>query len=51
MFRGSLRQDLGLLEFYDFHAASATGQGKVVTGEVPVMKMGGPKYPRVMSRS
>lgn len=30
MFRGPLRQDLGLLEFYDFHVASATGAGKVL---------------------
>jgi hypothetical protein len=40
MFRGSLRQDLGLLEFYDFHAASATGQGKVLlrfADETPAM--------------
>lgn len=30
LFRGTLRQDLGLLEIYDFHAASATGSGQVL---------------------
>ncbi len=30
LFKGTLRQDLGLLEFYDFHTASATGVGKVL---------------------
>ena len=30
LFRGTLRQDLGLLEIYDFHAASATGSGRVL---------------------
>lgn len=40
LFRGPLRQDLGLLEFYDFHAASATGAGKVLLrfgDETPAM--------------
>ena len=40
LFRGNLRQDLGLLEFYDFHAASATGSGKVLLrfgDETPAM--------------
>lgn len=40
LFRGTLRQDLGLLEFYDFHAASATGSGKVLLrfgDETPAM--------------
>jgi hypothetical protein len=42
LFRGNLRQDLGLLEFYDFHAASATGSGKVLLrfgDETPAMAM------------
>lgn len=30
LFRGTLRQDLGLLEIYDYHAASATGSGKIL---------------------
>lgn len=40
LFRGTLRQDLALLEFYDFHAASATGEGKVLlrfADETPAM--------------
>lgn len=40
LFRGTLRQDLGLLEIYDFHAASATGAGKVLLrfdDETPAM--------------
>ncbi len=40
LFRGTLRQDLGLLEFYDFHAASATGAGAVLlrfADETPAM--------------
>jgi len=40
LFRGPLRQNLGLLEFYDFHAASATGAGKVLlrfADETPAM--------------
>jgi len=40
LFRGPLRQDLGLLEFYDFHAASATGSGKILlrfADETPAM--------------
>ncbi|MDF3056701.1 MAG: rane protein [Rariglobus sp.] len=44
LFRGNLRQDLGLLEFYDFHAASATGSGKVLLrfgDETPAMAMTG----------
>jgi len=44
LFRGSLRQDLGLLEFYDFHAASATGAGKVLLrfgDETPAMAVTG----------
>lgn len=42
LFKGSLRQDLGLLEFYDFHAASATASGKVLLrfgDETPAMAM------------
>jgi hypothetical protein len=42
LFRGTLRQDLGLLEFYDFHAASASGAGKVLLrfgDETPAMAM------------
>lgn len=42
LFRDTLRQDLGLLEFYDFHAASATGSGKVLLrfgDETPAMAM------------
>ncbi len=30
LFRGTLRQDLGLLEIYDYHVASATGAGAVL---------------------
>jgi len=30
MFQGSLRQNLGLLEFYDYYQASATGAGAVL---------------------
>ncbi len=30
LFKGAARQDLGLLEFYDFHQASSTGAGQVV---------------------
>lgn len=40
LFRGTLRQDLGLLEIYDFHAASATGSGTVLLrfdDETPAM--------------
>lgn len=40
LFRGTLRQDLGLLEIYDFHAASATGAGSVLLrfdDETPAM--------------
>jgi hypothetical protein len=40
LFRGTLRQDLGLLEIYDFHAASATGAGQVLLrfdDETPAM--------------
>jgi hypothetical protein len=40
LFRGPLRQDLGLLEFYDFHTASSTGNGKVLLSfadETPAM--------------
>jgi len=40
LFQGTLRQDLGLLEFYDFHAASAVGTGKVLlrfADETPAM--------------
>jgi hypothetical protein len=40
LFRGTLRQDLGLLEIYDFHAASATGSGHVLLrfdDETPAM--------------
>jgi hypothetical protein len=43
LFRGTLRQDLSLLEFYDFHAASATGAGKVLLrfgDETPAMATG-----------
>jgi hypothetical protein len=40
LFRGTLRQDLALLEFYDFHAASSTGAGSVLLrfdDETPAM--------------
>ncbi len=40
LFRGTLRQDLGLLEIYDFHTASATGGGRVLLrfdDETPAM--------------
>ena len=40
LFRGTLRQDLGLLEIHDFHAASATGSGHVLPrfdDETPAM--------------
>lgn len=40
LFRGTLRQDLGLLAIYDFHSASATGSGKVLLrfdDETPAM--------------
>ena len=40
LFRGTLRQDLALLEIYDFHVASATGAGKVLLrfdDETPAM--------------
>jgi hypothetical protein len=30
LFRGPLRQNLGLLEFYDFYEASATGSGNIL---------------------
>lgn len=43
LFRGALRQDLGLLEFYDFHTASATGDGKVLLrfgDETPAVALG-----------
>ena len=30
LFRGSTRQDLGMLEFYDFYHASSTGAGNVL---------------------
>jgi hypothetical protein len=40
LFRGTLRQDLGLLEIYDYHVASATGTGSVLLrfdDETPAM--------------
>ncbi|MDB6125954.1 MAG: rane protein [Pedosphaera sp.] len=40
LFRGSMRQDLGLLEFYDFYNASSTGAGTVLltyADETPAM--------------
>lgn len=40
LFRGPLRQDLGLLEIYDFHAASATSAGSILLrfgDETPAM--------------
>jgi hypothetical protein len=40
LFRGSARQDLGLLEFYDFYHASSTGAGNVLltySDETPAM--------------
>src|SRR5947209_10213037 len=40
LFRGSARQDLGLLEFYDFYNASSTGSGNVLltyADETPAM--------------
>jgi hypothetical protein len=40
LFRGPLRQDLGLLEFYDFHSASTRASGKVLlrfADETPAM--------------
>ncbi|AHF93035.1 membrane protein [Opitutaceae bacterium TAV5] len=40
LFRGTLRQDLALLEFYDFHTASATGSGRILlrfADETPAM--------------
>lgn len=40
LFRGSTRQDLGLLEFYDFYNASSTGAGNVLltyADETPAM--------------
>jgi hypothetical protein len=44
LFHGTLRQDLGLLEFYDFHSASTTGEGKVLlrfADETPAMAVAG----------
>ncbi len=40
LFRGARRQDLGLLEFYDYYQASSTGAGQVLlsfTDESPAM--------------
>jgi hypothetical protein len=40
LFRGSTRQDLGLLEFYDFYNASSTGAGNILLSyadETPAM--------------
>ncbi|MBA4147538.1 MAG: BatA domain-containing protein [Verrucomicrobia bacterium] len=40
LFRGATRQDLGLLEFYDFYQASSTGAGEILlhySDETPAM--------------
>ena len=44
MFRGATRQDLGLLEFYDYYQASATGAGSILltyADESPAMAVTG----------
>lgn len=44
LFRGATRQDLGLLEFYDFYQASSTGAGEILlqyTDDTPAMASAG----------